>query len=57
MIDYAMGWFVAKAVKNAEAKTIVDFLVSEIFMYYGLLKELLSDNSINFLANVAKHYL
>lgn len=57
MIDYAMGWLVAKAVKSAEAKTIVDFLISEIFMYYGLLKKLLSDNGTNFLANVAKHYL
>lgn len=57
MIDYTTGWLIAKVVKNVEAKTIIDFLISEIFIYYRLLKELLSDNGTNFLANVVKYYL
>ena len=56
-IDYATGWPITKAVKNVEAETITKFLIQEIFMYYGLPKELLSDNGTNFLANVVKHYL
>lgn len=56
-IDYATGWLVAKAVKDAEAETVADFLVQEIFMHYGPPKELLSDNGTNLLANVVEHYL
>ena len=56
-IDYATKWPYAKTVKDAEAETIADFLVQEIFMHYGPPKELLSDNGTNFLANVVEHYL
>ncbi len=46
-----------KAVSNAMKATVVDFLYDEIFINYDLLRELLSNNDMNFLSCVVIYYL
>jgi len=48
---------VTKAVLNATKTTVADFLYDEIFINYDLLRELLSNNSTNFLSCVVTYYL
>jgi hypothetical protein len=49
-IDHATGWPVAKAVPEASAHAIADFLHDEIFMRFGPPRELFSDQGPNLLA-------
>ncbi len=46
-----------KAVLNAIKIIVTDFLYNKIFTNYNLLRELLSNNSINFLSYVVIYYL
>ncbi len=46
-----------KAVLNAIETTIADFLYNKIFTNYSSSRELLSNNSINFLSCVVTYYL
>ena len=46
-----------KAVLNAMKTIIVDFLYNKIFINYNLLRELLFNNSTNFLSYVMIYYL
>ncbi len=46
-----------KAVLNAIEATVVDFLYNEIFTNYDLLRELLSNNDMNFLSCIMIYYL
>ncbi len=46
-----------KAVLNATETTVADFLYNKIFINYNLLRELLSNNSTNFLSCVITYYL
>jgi len=48
---------VTKAVLNAMKATITDFLCNKIFTNYDLLRELLFNNSINFLSYIVIYYL
>jgi len=48
---------VTKAVLNAIEATVVDFLYNEIFTNYDLLRELLSNNDMNFLSCIMIYYL
>jgi len=48
---------VTKAVLNATETTVADFLYNKIFINYDLLRELLSNNSTNFLSCVITYYL
>jgi len=48
---------VTKAVLNAIKTIVADFLYDEIFINYDLLRELLSNNSTNFLSCVVIYYL
>jgi len=48
---------VIKAVLNVTEITVADFLYDEIFMNYSLSRELLSNNSTNFLSYVVTYYL
>lgn len=52
-----MRWPTTKAIKDAEAETIADFMTQDILMHYGPPKEVLSDNTTNFLANIVEYYL
>ena len=49
-IDYATGWPLAKAIKEATASAVADFIHSEIFVNYGAPKEILSDNGRDLIA-------
>ena len=46
-----------KAVLNAIKSIVTDFLCDEIFTNYDLLRELLSNNNMNFLSYVVIYYL
>jgi len=48
---------VTKAVLNAMKTTVTDFLCDEIFTNYNSSRELLFNNSINFLNCVVTYYL
>jgi len=48
---------VTKAVLNVIKTTVTDFLCDEIFTIYDSLRELLFNNSINFLSYVVTYYL
>ncbi len=56
-INYVTGWSVTKAVLNAIKVTVTDFLCDEIFMNYDSSRELLFDNSTNFLSYIVIYYL
>lgn len=56
-IEYLTGWPIAKALPDAKAETIAEFLHEEIAMVYGAPKELLSDNGGNLTGHVMTHYL
>ena len=55
-IDFATGWPLAKAVPDATAEQIGDFLF-EIYTTYGAFTELLSDNGANLTAEMIEWYL
>jgi len=48
---------VTKAVSDAMKTIVADFLYDEIFINYSLSRELLFNNSINFLSCVVTYYL
>ncbi len=56
-INYVTDWFVTKAVLNAMKAIVADFLYDEIFINYDSLREVLFNNSINFLSYVVIYYL
>ncbi len=56
-INYATDWPVAKAVSDAMKATVADFLYNKIFTNYDSSRELLSDNSTNFLSCIVIYYL
>ena len=55
-IDFATGWPLAKAVSDATAEQVGDFLF-EIYTTYGAFTELLSDNGANLNAEMIEWYL
>lgn len=56
-IDYATGWPLARAVKDAKTEIIAAFVHEEMFRHYGSPRELLSGNGANLLSKIIKHYL
>ncbi|CAM8981667.1 unnamed protein product [Rhodiola kirilowii] len=59
-VDYVSKWVEAKATKSDDAKTVVDFLRSNIFCRYGVPKAIISDQGTHFcnrmMATNLKHY-
>ncbi|CAM8970974.1 unnamed protein product [Rhodiola kirilowii] len=59
-VDYVSKWVEAKATKSDDAKTVVDFLRSNIFCRYGVPKAIISDQGTHFcnrmMATTLKHY-
>ncbi|KAE8217789.1 hypothetical protein CF326_g9340, partial [Tilletia indica] len=53
-VDYATGWPLAKALPDAKAERIAEFIHDEIYMHYGAPREFVSDNGENFLADVVE---
>jgi len=56
-INYVTDWSVTKAVSDAIKITVTDFLYNKIFTNYNSLRELLSNNDMNFLSHVMIYYL
>ncbi|KAI3635414.1 hypothetical protein MIR68_006551, partial [Amoeboaphelidium protococcarum] len=56
-VDHVTRWPVAKALPEATAENIAQFIYSEIMINYGLPTEILTDRGRNFLANSLKRYL
>ena len=56
-IDYVIGWLVARVTPNATEETLAEFLFRDIYVYYGVFNELLSDNGVNLLSGVVKHFV
>ena len=47
-VDYVSKWVEEKATRNDDAKTVIDFLKSNIFARYGLPRALVSDRGTHF---------
>src|SRR5271156_790134 len=54
-IDIATGWPLARALPEATAEAVADFLYEEIYCKFGAPKELLSDNGTNLTAAITQH--
>ncbi|CAM8908302.1 unnamed protein product [Rhodiola kirilowii] len=59
-VDYVSKWVEAKATRCADAKTVVDFLRTNIFCRYGVPKAIISDQGTHFcnhiMASTLKRY-
>ncbi|CAM8890233.1 unnamed protein product [Rhodiola kirilowii] len=59
-VDYVSKWVEAKATRCDDAKTVVDFLRTNIFCRYGVPKSIISDQGTHFcnrmMASTLKHY-
>ncbi|OMJ25413.1 Pro-Pol polyprotein [Smittium culicis] len=52
-IDYVTKWPVLKAVENVQTETVVNFLIYDVIMNYGVPKKLISDRGSNFVSDTA----
>ena len=59
-VDYVSKWVEAKATRRDDAKTVVEFLKTNIFCRHGTPKALISDQGTHFcnrvVAQALKHY-
>ena len=46
--DYVTKWVEAKALFRATEKYVVEFIYKEIFTYFGVLREIVTDNGTQF---------
>lgn len=53
-IDYVMKWVEEKAVSRATKKVVVDFLFYDIFVRFGVPKEIVTDQGTQFVSNLVK---
>ena len=53
--DYVTKWAEAKALVRATEKTMVNFLFEEIFVSYGVLREIVTDQGTQFTSKLFKH--
>jgi transposase InsO family protein len=56
-IDYATGWPVAEAVRDATEETIGLFLFEKIFVHYGAPKEIITDNGPNLMSGAVRYFV
>ncbi|CAM8917024.1 unnamed protein product [Rhodiola kirilowii] len=59
-VDYVSKWVEAKATRCDDAKTVIDFLRTNLFCSYGVPKAIISDQGTHFcnrmMASTLKHY-
>ncbi|KAG1369131.1 hypothetical protein G6F61_012599 [Rhizopus arrhizus] len=55
-VDYSTNWPIARAVPEASAEAVADFLYEEIVMRFGCPSEIVTDRGANFLSKLVKHY-
>jgi len=56
-VDYTTNWPIARAVPEATAEAVADFIYEEIVMRFGCPQEILTDRGANFMSNVVKLYM
>ncbi|CAM8972671.1 unnamed protein product [Rhodiola kirilowii] len=60
VVDYVSKWVEAKATRCDDAKTVIDFLCTNIFCRYGVPKAIISDQGMDFcnrmMATTLQHY-
>ena len=56
-VDYATNWPIARAVPDATAESVADFIYEEIVMRFGCPAEILTDRGANFMSKVVKLYM
>jgi transposase InsO family protein len=56
-IDYASRWLVAKAVKQADESSVIDFLFREILVNYGVPNEIITDRGKCFLGSAVQEFI
>ncbi|KAG1225834.1 hypothetical protein G6F67_009193 [Rhizopus microsporus] len=55
-VDYATNWPIARAVPEATAEAVADFLYEEIVMRFGCPNEIVTDRGANFLSKLVANY-
>ncbi|CAD6923626.1 unnamed protein product [Tilletia controversa] len=53
-VDYATGWPLARALPDAKAERIAEFIHNEVFMNFGAPRDFITDNGENLLAEVVE---
>ena len=56
-VDYTTNWPIARAVPEATAEAVADFIYEEIVMRFGCPQEILTDRGANFMSTVVKLYM
>jgi hypothetical protein len=56
-VDYTTNWPIARAVPEATAEAVADFIYEEIVMRFGCPAEILTDRGANFMSHVVKLYM
>lgn len=56
-VDYSTNWPIARAVPEATAEAVADFIYEEIVMRFGCPSEILTDRGANFMSTVIKRYM
>lgn len=55
-VDFATNWPIARALPNATAESVADFIYEEIVMRFGCPEEIVTDRGANFTSKLVKHY-
>ena len=53
-IDFIKKWVEAKVVSFATVKVVVEFLFNEIFTRFGVPREIITDNGLQFVSNLVQ---
>lgn len=56
-VDYTTNYPVARAIPEATAEAVANFLYEEIVMRFSCPKEILTDRGANFMSKVVQHYV
>ncbi|OMJ14388.1 Pro-Pol polyprotein [Smittium culicis] len=52
-IDYMTKWPIVKAVPNIQSEAVVNFLIYDVVMNYGIPKKLITDSVSNFIGDIS----
>ncbi|KAG1282954.1 hypothetical protein G6F66_011024 [Rhizopus arrhizus] len=55
-VDFSTNWPIARAVPDATAETVADFIYEEIVMKFGCPTEIVTDRGANFTSKLVKQY-
>lgn len=55
-VDFSTNWPIARALPEATAEAVADFIYEEIVMRFGCPVEIVTDRGANFMSKLVKHY-